>query len=145
MSHRSRIERSIERARSGAISPTDQALEFREEWQGAKTEDEREGVLVATNDRADGIRGDPLSEEPDHRGNYRYDLKRVQKAGEFFGVATASLTPLESFVEIWIAESAARSARREITGVPSADSTPGALKRSRTWTGGGQGSSSVIS
>lgn len=99
------LKGQIARVKSGATTLTDEALQFRKEFLAAKTEDDREGVLWAIDDRASQLRGDPLSEQTDFRGRYQYDPAREKAAGQFYGMATASLTPLKTHMEAWIAES----------------------------------------
>jgi len=99
------LKAQIARAKSGTATLTDEALQFRKEFLAAKTEDDREGVLWAIDARASELRGDPLSEQPDFRGRYQYDPAREKVAGQFYGMATASLTPLKAHMEAWIAES----------------------------------------
>ena len=62
------LKDQIARAKRGETAVTEEALEFRSEWLAARTKEEREDLLLwGIGEKADDIRGEPLSEQRDPR------------------------------------------------------------------------------
>lgn len=85
-----------------------EALALREALSRGEGEGEgrRNGYSLrdAIADRADEIRGDPISEHPDpetHAPAYEYDSDRERRAGYFHNIATGQETPLTALLQQW--------------------------------------------